>query len=48
MAPTDGDGVLVMDEDELVAGGRHRDSELTTVRDGPVRQVQVLFGGPVR
>lgn len=48
VAPTGGDGVFVMYEYELVTGGRHRNSELITVRGGRVREVQVFFGGSVR
>ena len=47
VAPTGGDGVFVMYEYELVSGGRHRNSELITVRDGQVHEVQVFFGGSV-
>ena len=47
VAPTGADGVFVMYEYELVAGGRHRNSELITVRGGQVHEVQVFFGGSV-
>jgi ketosteroid isomerase-like protein len=39
--------VFVMYEYELVAGGRHRNAELITVRNGQVVEVQVFFGGAV-
>lgn len=44
MAAT-GEDVFVMYEYELVAGGRYRNSELITVRDGRIVEVQVFFGG---
>lgn len=45
-AATDED-VFVMYEYELVDGGVHRNSELITVRDGKVAEIQVFFGGAV-
>ncbi|MFD8749552.1 nuclear transport factor 2 family protein [Kitasatospora sp. NPDC059577] len=51
----DGDGargeggelVFVHYEYELTAGGRYRNVEAVTVRDGLIREVQVFFGGRV-
>jgi ketosteroid isomerase-like protein len=34
-------------EYELTAGGRYRNIEAITVRDGLIREVQVFFGGKV-
>ena len=46
-AATDED-VFVMYEYELASGDVHRNSELITVRDGQVAEIQVFFGSPVR
>ena len=40
--------VVLMYEYELAGGARHRNTELITVRDGQVVEVQVFFGGRVR
>jgi len=45
-AATDED-VFVMYEYDLHAGGRYRNAELITVRDGKIVEVQVFFGGAV-
>ena len=45
-AATDED-VFVMYEYELVSGGVHRNSELITVKDGKITEIQVFFGGAV-
>jgi ketosteroid isomerase-like protein len=42
---TDGDDVFVLYEYELEAGGRYRNTEVHTVRDGQVHEAQVFFGG---
>ncbi|MGW4564448.1 nuclear transport factor 2 family protein [Streptomyces sp. NPDC004561] len=39
--------VFVQYEYELTAGGRYRNVEAITVRDGLIREVQVYFGGRV-
>lgn len=47
LVPTqDGDDVFVLYEYELQTGGRYRNAELITVRDGKIRETQVFFGGP--
>jgi ketosteroid isomerase-like protein len=40
--------VFVMYEYELVDGGTYRNTELATVVDGRIVEVQVFFGGAVR
>ena len=45
--PTQGDDVFIMYEYELKAGGRYRNVELSTVRDGKIVEIQVFFGGQV-
>ena len=40
-----GDDVFVLYEYELKAGGRYRNVEVQTVRDGQIHQAQVFFGG---
>jgi len=40
-------GVFIMYEYELKTGGRHRNTELITVRDGKLVETQVFFGGRV-
>jgi len=40
-------GVFILYEYELKAGGRHRNAEFITVRDGQLVETQVFFGGPV-
>jgi hypothetical protein len=39
--------VFVHYEYEPVTGGRYRNVEAITVRDGLIREVQVFFGGAV-
>jgi ketosteroid isomerase-like protein len=43
-----GSGVFVLYEYELKAGGRYRNAEFITVRDGQLAETQVFFGGQVR
>ena len=45
VVPADEELVLVQYEYELTTGGRHRNVEAITVRDGLIREVQVFFGG---
>lgn len=40
-----GRGVFVLYEYELKAGGRYRNTEFLTVRDGQLVEAQVFFGG---
>jgi ketosteroid isomerase-like protein len=40
-----GGDVLVVYRYELTTGGRYRNAELLSVRDGQVAEVQVFFGG---
>lgn len=47
IVPASDDDVFVMYEYELVSGGVHRNSELITVRDGRISEIQVFFGGAV-
>lgn len=44
---TDGDDVFALYEYELEAGGRYRNAEVHTVREGRITEVQVFFGGRV-
>ena len=44
----DDDHVFVLYEYELTTGGRYRNTEYITVRDGQISEVQVFFGGPAR
>ncbi|HEU4540942.1 MAG TPA: nuclear transport factor 2 family protein [Jiangellaceae bacterium] len=44
----DGDHVLVLYEYDLATGGRYRNVEYITVRDGQICDVQVFFGGPAQ
>ena len=46
-ASTAGDDVFVLYEYELKAGGRYRNVEVQTVRDGQIVAAQVFFGGQV-
>ncbi len=41
-------GVFLLYEYELVGGGRYRNTELITVRDGRLVETQVFFGGRVQ
>ena len=43
----DENGVFVMYEYELKTGGRYRNTEFITVRDGQLTETQVFFGGRV-
>ena len=43
-----GHGVLILYEYDLKTGGTHRNTELITVVDGRIVEVQVFFGGAVR
>ncbi|MDX3232131.1 nuclear transport factor 2 family protein [Streptomyces sp. ME19-01-6] len=45
--PTGGDDVFLLYEYELKTGGRYRNVELITVRDGRITEIQVFFGGRV-
>ncbi|AWT43233.1 MULTISPECIES: nuclear transport factor 2 family protein [Streptomyces] len=47
VTPADDELVLVLYEYELTTGGRYRNMEAITVRDGLIREVQVFFGGRV-
>lgn len=44
-APAGDDGVFVLYEYELKSGGRYRNTEFITVRDGRITEIQVFFGG---
>ncbi|MGH3503279.1 MAG: nuclear transport factor 2 family protein [Nocardioidaceae bacterium] len=48
LAELDGDSVLIAYEYELTSGQRHRNTEILTVQDGKVNEIQVFFGGIVR
>ncbi|MFI7408395.1 nuclear transport factor 2 family protein [Streptomyces sp. NPDC049627] len=45
VTPADGEVVFAYYEYELTAGGRYRNVEAITVRDGLIREVRVFFGG---
>ena len=47
VTPASEELVLVHYEYELTTGGRYRNVEAITVRDGLIRDVQVFFGGRV-
>lgn len=47
VVPATGDDVLAVYEYELRTGERHRNVELSTVRDGRITEIQVFFGGRV-
>ncbi|WP_405585918.1 nuclear transport factor 2 family protein [Streptomyces sp. NBC_01092] len=47
VTPADAELVFAYYEYELAAGGRYRNVEAITVRDGLIREVQVYFGGAV-
>ncbi|WP_328880421.1 nuclear transport factor 2 family protein [Streptomyces sp. NBC_00299] len=47
VTPADGELVFAYYEYELTAGGRFRNVETITVRDGLIREVQVFFGATV-
>jgi len=46
-ASTRGDDIFVLYEYELKAGGRYRNVEVQTVRNGQIVAAQVFFGGQV-
>ncbi|MEU7427555.1 nuclear transport factor 2 family protein [Streptomyces sp. NPDC040750] len=48
LVAADAEVVLVHYEYEPATGGRYRNVEAITVRDGLIREVRVFFGGPVR
>ncbi|MFC7546293.1 nuclear transport factor 2 family protein [Plantactinospora sp. GCM10030261] len=48
VAETGAEGVFILYEYELRTGGRHRNTEYHTVRDGRIVEIQVFFGGAVR
>ncbi|MFG2636915.1 nuclear transport factor 2 family protein [Streptomyces sp. NPDC048362] len=48
LVAADAEVVLVHYEYEPTTGGRYRNVEAITVRDGLIREVRVFFGGPVR
>ncbi|MFE6288273.1 nuclear transport factor 2 family protein [Streptomyces sp. NPDC057877] len=45
LTPADGELVFAYYEYELATGGRYRNVEAITVRDGLIREVRVFFGG---
>lgn len=47
LVDTDDGGVFIMYEYELTTGGRYRNTEFSTVRDGKLAETQVFFGGRV-
>ncbi|MGW3423945.1 nuclear transport factor 2 family protein [Streptomyces phaeochromogenes] len=47
VTPADQELVFAYYEYELTTGGRYRNIEAITVRDGLIREVQVFFGGKV-
>jgi ketosteroid isomerase-like protein len=47
VAPTEGDDVFALYEYELATGEVFRNTEVLTVRDGRIVEVQVFFGGRV-
>ncbi|OPF71197.1 hypothetical protein VT50_0234870 [Streptomyces antioxidans] len=47
VTPADQELVFVYYEYELTTGGRYRNVEAITVRDGLIREVRVFFGGEV-
>jgi len=47
LVSTGGSGVFILYEYELKAGGRYRNAEFITVRDGQLAETQVFFGGQV-
>jgi hypothetical protein len=48
VADADGDGVFILYEYELKTGERYRNTELITVRDEQLVEIQVFFGGKVQ
>ncbi|WP_035791927.1 nuclear transport factor 2 family protein [Kitasatospora mediocidica] len=47
VVPAGGDDVFLLYEYELKTGARHRNVEVSTVRDGRITETQVFFGGRV-
>ncbi|RCV51828.1 nuclear transport factor 2 family protein [Marinitenerispora sediminis] len=47
VVPVDDELVFVHYEYELTTGGRYRNMEAVTVREGRIREVRVFFGGEV-
>jgi hypothetical protein len=47
LTPVDRELVFAYYEYDLVTGGRYRNMEAITVRDGLIHEVQVFFGGRV-
>lgn len=47
VTPADGELVFAYYEYELTAGGRFRNVETITVRDGLIKEVRVFFGAAV-
>lgn len=47
VVPADGELVFALYEYELTTGERFRNTEVFTVREGLIREVQVFFGGRV-
>ena len=48
VTPADNGDVFILYEYELKSGGTHRNTELITVVDGRITEIQVFFGGAVR
>jgi ketosteroid isomerase-like protein len=48
VAPAGAGDVFVMYEYDLGTGGTYRNTELVTVADGRIVEIQVFFGGAVR
>jgi ketosteroid isomerase-like protein len=44
----DASSVFIRYEYELNDGGRFRNAEVITVRDGQIHEIEVYFGGPTR
>ena len=47
VTPAGNGDVFILYEYELTAGGTHRNTELITVTDGRITEIQVFFGGEV-
>ena len=48
VTPAGGGDVFLMYEYDLASGGTYRNTELITVVDGRIVEIQVFFGGAVR
>ena len=48
VTPAGGGDVFILYEYSLKSGGTHRNTELITVVDGRITEIQVFFGGAVR